>query len=122
MSIREVSDEVEPTGGEPAAEEYAGPAYMPVPVYTYAILACLAAVFVAQIFVHDSNDPFFLIDQVSARRAGFDKQAFLHAHQYWRILTGATVHSGILHFAMNSYAMYSFGRIFELLTNRAHLA
>ncbi|MEO6051992.1 MAG: rhomboid family intramembrane serine protease, partial [Pyrinomonadaceae bacterium] len=28
----------------------------------------------------------------------------------------------ILHVAMNCYAFYSFGKIFEMLTNRAHLA
>ncbi|MBV9217230.1 MAG: rhomboid family intramembrane serine protease, partial [Acidobacteria bacterium] len=40
----------------------------------------------------------------------------------WRILTGTTLHGGILHILFNSYAFYSFGRLFEMLTNRAHLA
>ncbi len=54
--------------------------------------------------------------------AGFDKPVFLNSQQYWRILTGATVHGSILHVAMNCYAFYSFGKIFEMLANRAHLA
>jgi len=112
MSIREVSDEVEPAGGEPAPEVYAGPAYMPVPVYTYVILACIIAVTAAQFYV--GLEPSILA-------AGFVKPEFLHGH-YWRILTGAALHGGLAHIAMNGYALYSFGRIFELLTNRAHLA
>jgi membrane associated rhomboid family serine protease len=54
--------------------------------------------------------------------AGFDKRVFLQAHEYWRILTGAATHGSLLHVAMNCYAFYSFGRIFEMLSNRAHLA
>ena len=54
--------------------------------------------------------------------AGFDKQAFLKHHEYWRILTGATTHGSLLHVGMNCYAFYSFGKIFEMLSNRAHLA
>ena len=50
------------------------------------------------------------------------KPAFLHDREYWRILTGATTHASIVHVAMNCYAFYSFGRIFEMLANRAHLA
>jgi membrane associated rhomboid family serine protease len=53
--------------------------------------------------------------------AGFDKPAFL-AGEYWRILTGAALHGGVLHVVMNGYAFYSFGRIFEMLAARAHLA
>ena len=54
--------------------------------------------------------------------AGFVKPAFLKNHEYWRILTGATTHGGLAHVLMNCYAFYSFGRIFEMLANRAHLA
>jgi membrane associated rhomboid family serine protease len=112
MSLHEVSDEVDQTGSEPSVEEYAGPAYMPVPVYTYVILACIVAVTAAQFYV--GLEPSILA-------AGFVKPAFVHG-QYWRILTGAALHGGLAHIAMNGYALYSFGRIFELLTNRAHLA
>jgi membrane associated rhomboid family serine protease len=54
--------------------------------------------------------------------AGFVKQAFLFDSQYWRILTGAVIHGSFLHVFMNGYAMYSFGKLVELLANRAHLA
>ena len=96
MSIREVSDEVEPVSGEPAPEMYAGPAYMPVPVSPYVSLACIIAVTAAQ---------FYAGLEPSIRAAGFVKQAFLHG-QYWRILTGAALHGGIAHIAMNGYALW----------------
>jgi membrane associated rhomboid family serine protease len=98
-----------------------GPRHVaPAPVYTYALLACIAAVFVAQ-FITSQDPEFVSWDRYSAFYAGFDKQAFLNSHEYWRILTGATIHSGLLHVGMNSYALYSFGRLVEMLSNRAHL-
>ena len=85
----------------------------PVPLYTIILIASYAAVTIVQFTI--GLDRSILI-------AGFVKQAFIHDHQYWRILTGAAMHGGLLHVAMNSYAFYSFGKIFEMLTNRAHLA
>jgi len=85
----------------------------PTPIYTYVFLVSIAMVAVAQ-FATDLDASIFL--------AGFDKQAFAAKHQYWRILTGATLHASVLHVLMNGYAFYSFGRIFEFLSNRAHLA
>jgi membrane associated rhomboid family serine protease len=58
----------------------------------------------------------------SALLAGFDKQAFLHKREYWRILTGAATHASLLHVGKNCYAFYNLGKIFEMLTKRAHLA
>jgi membrane associated rhomboid family serine protease len=118
MGLQHVNEDELQQAGESAEEsEPAGP----FPVYTYTLLGCIAVVFAAQYLT--SNDPeFFAIDRFSATYAGFDKQAFLNGHEYWRILTGATVHSGILHVGMNSYALYMFGRLIEMLSNRAHLA
>lgn len=83
------------------------------PIYTVTLIAAIVAVAAAQF----SNG----IEQ-SILAAGFVKPAFLENHEYWRILTGATTHGSILHVAMNCYAFYSFGKIFEMLSNRAHLA
>src|SRR5690242_4561621 len=85
----------------------------PIPVYTTTLIIALGIVFIAQLGEGLDN---------SILRAGFVKPAFLHDREYWRILTGAAVHASIVHILMNCYAFYSFGRIFELLTNRAHLA
>lgn len=116
MGLQEVRDDdaadVEPAGRQQPE--------IPTPIYTYALLACIAVVFVAQ-FLTSQDPEFFSIDRYSAFYAGFDKQAFLKDGEYWRILTGAVIHAGLLHVGMNSYALYSFGRLVELLSNRAHL-
>lgn len=84
----------------------------PFPLYTASMVAAIAAVFVVQ-FAAGFEDSTLL--------TAFDKPAF-RAGEYWRILTGATVHGSILHVVMNSYAFYSFGRLVEMLSNRAHVA
>jgi membrane associated rhomboid family serine protease len=93
--------------------ESPAPARLPVPIYTITLIIGTAIVFLAQLSVGLDD---------SILRAGFVKSDFIHEHQYWRILTGATTHASVLHIAMNCYAFYSFGRIFEMLANRAHLA
>ena len=85
----------------------------PTPYYSVILILAIGGVFVAQIVTGL---------EVSIAAAAFDKQLFLKQHEYWRIFTGSTMHGSILHVAMNCYAFYSFGRIFEMLTNRAHLA
>ena len=85
----------------------------PVPVYSITLIAAFAVVAAVQMMTGLERSIII---------AGFDKPAFLNNQEYWRILTGAALHGGLLHVAMNGYAFYSFGRIFEMLTNRAHLA
>ncbi len=83
------------------------------PYYTYILVASIVIVAVVQMTTGL---------EASVVAAGFDKPAFLNRGEYWRILTGAAVHGGLAHIALNSFAFYSFGRIFETLSNRAHLA
>ncbi|MBS1795098.1 MAG: rhomboid family intramembrane serine protease [Acidobacteria bacterium] len=90
-----------------------------VPFYTIILIGCLIMVAIAQIFV-DGNGPVAFGDR-SAMIAGFVKPAFLHG-DFWRILTGAALHGGLIHLAFNCYAFYVFGRLIETLSNRAHLA
>lgn len=99
----------------PDPEEHGptGGVAFPIPVYTYILLVCIVAVTAAQ-FIGGLDE--------SILAAGFVKTAFLQKHEYWRILTGAALHGGLLHIFFNGYALYSFGRIFELLSNKAHLA
>lgn len=85
----------------------------PTPYYTYILIAAIAAVFLVQIGTGL---------EASILSAGFDKRSFRFNYEYWLILTGAAVHGGPTHVLMNCYAFFSFGRIFEMLTNRAHLA
>src|SRR5215204_5263919 len=103
MSIQHVNEDDLATSEEQLPPPRPASAF---PAYTYTLLACIAGVFIAQFLT--STDPAFLsYDRFSAHYAGFDKQAFLHGHEYWRILTGAAIHSGLLHVGMNSYALYS---------------
>ena len=113
MSLQYQTDEgqEELIEAEPAASQSV--VRSEIPYYTYTLLACIVAVSAAQ---------FAAGIQRSALIAGFDKPAFVHDHEYWRIITGAVLHGGMLHLAMNGYALYSFGKLFEVLTNRAHLA
>lgn len=88
------------------------PPPIPFPTYTVVLIAAIGCVFAAQLKVGLAE---------SADLAGFDKPAFRDAHQYWRILTGAALHGGPLHVLMNCYAFFSFGKVFEFLSARAHL-
>ena len=91
-----------------------------VPYYSIILIACLVAVFVSQI-VADGKNSALEGGRMSVALAGFVKQ-FFNEGQYWRILTGVALHGGIAHLAFNGYALYSFGKLIETLSNRAHLA
>jgi membrane associated rhomboid family serine protease len=99
---------------EPAEqpEEAAQEIPIPPPIYTIVILLCMSAAMVAQVYSGLEE---------SGAIAGFAKPQFL-AGEYWRIITGAVVHGNFLHIFMNGYALYGFGKLMELLSNRAHLA
>lgn len=84
-----------------------------LPWYSIILIASYSAVFLAQL-AYGMERSIIL--------AGDDKDAVLHRHEIWRMLTGAALHGGVIHYAMNSYAFYSFGRIFEMLSNKAHVA
>jgi membrane associated rhomboid family serine protease len=94
----------------------------PVPFYTYALLGGIAAVFLAQVVAGDGLRSLLTGDEYSAFVAGFVKPYFVKYHEYWRIVTGAAIHGGIVHVLMNGYALLIFGRLMEMLANRAHLA
>ncbi|MEP7149343.1 MAG: rhomboid family intramembrane serine protease [Acidobacteriota bacterium] len=104
----------------------AEPEISSVPIYTYILIASIAAVFSAQLLFGNAADIESITslagDDRSALAAGFVKPFFLQYHEYWRILTGASVHGGVVHVLMNCYAFLMFGRLCEMLSNRAHTA
>jgi membrane associated rhomboid family serine protease len=102
--------------------EYAPRPREPIPRYTYMLLGGIAAVFLAQVICGDGLRSLLIGDEYSAFVAGFVKPYFLKYHEYWRILTGAAIHGGVVHVLMNGYALLILGRVMEMLTNRAHLA
>jgi membrane associated rhomboid family serine protease len=123
MSLEHISEERDQSGSEPTAGRVAY--RIPIPRYTVTLLICIAAVFAVQLWVDDFNpgtltDLLFHELKTSVLLAGFVKPSFFHG-EYWLILTGAFLHGFLVHAAMNSYAFYSFGKLFELLTNRAHV-
>lgn len=91
-----------------------------LPVYSIILIVCLIAVSVCQFWV-DGESGILLGGEKSILLAGFVKQAFYDG-QYWRILTGAALHGGLIHLAFNCYALYILGKLIEVLSNRAHLA
>jgi membrane associated rhomboid family serine protease len=89
------------------------------PRYSYFLIGCLIAVFIAQMAIEPQS--YWLLGAPnSGSLAGLDKAAF-RSGEYWRILTSAAVHGGIIHLAFNCYALYVLGRLIETLSNRAHL-
>ncbi|MCC6825372.1 MAG: rhomboid family intramembrane serine protease [Acidobacteria bacterium] len=84
----------------------------PQPWASIALIACYTVVFIVQMTTGLEH---------SIIAAGDDKDAFIQHHEYWRLLTGAALHGGLLHYGFNTYAFYSFGRICEVLTNRWHI-
>lgn len=115
----------EPQIVEPEVDE-PQPSYSTAPIYTSILIGSIALVFLAQLVFGDAgnvNGVSLLVgDERSAIAAGFVKPYFLHYHEYWRILTGAAVHGGLVHVGMNCYAFWMFGKLCELLSNRAHMA
>ncbi len=112
MSLNYQTGEDDFQGEDPIREDSTA-MRSPVPLYTFILLAAIAVVAAVQ---------FATGLEASILAAGFDKPAFSGSREYWRILTGATTHGSIPHVVMNGYALYSFGKIFEMLSNRAHLA
>ncbi|MBK8466280.1 MAG: rhomboid family intramembrane serine protease [Chloracidobacterium sp.] len=109
MSLKYQTEDVEPEVQDTQPARNLGP----TPYYTIIFIAAIVAVALVQLGTGL---------EASILAAGFVKPALIKGHEYWRILTGATTHGSVLHVAMNCYAFYSFGKIFEMLSNRAHLA
>lgn len=90
------------------------------PLYSVILIVCLVAVSICQLAV-DGSPALMFGGEKSALLAGFVKPLFVEG-QYWRILTGVTLHGGAVHLLFNCYALYALGKLIEILSNRAHLA
>ncbi len=112
MSLQTIEEPEQAKGFDENEPERREPESFGVPAYTCVLIACFVAVTFVQLYV--GLEP-------SVLAAGFDKPVFA-AGEYWRILTGMALHGGLMHIFFNSYAFFSFGRLFEFLSNRAHLA
>lgn len=85
---------------------------VPAPVFSYILLGCILVVFLFQLATGFEETTLL---------AYFDKELFLEKKEYWRIITGGLLHGSMAHIAFNGYALYGFGRYFEILSGRPHL-
>lgn len=121
MSLQyEKENEPIETPATAARDESVQRAQAVVPIYSYILIACLVAVSLCQ-FAVDGGSSILFGGENSILLAGFDKQAFANG-EYWRLLTGAALHGGLVHLFFNCYALYVLGKLIEVLSNRAHLA
>ena len=100
-------------GNQGAAQRHFGRARVGAfsPVVTYAIIAVTVLVSVFTMYGGRPGDE--LLGQLL-----LDKQAVMHG-EYWRLLTVTLVHGGILHLALNMYALFIVGPLAESLYGRA---
>lgn len=119
MSLEYRNEEPQPEEVEQETDNYQR-ATVIFPLYSVILIVCLVVVFLCQLYA-DSLPPIIEVLSNSAFLAGFVKPFFVEG-QYWRILTAAALHGGLLHLAFNSYALYILGKLIETLSNRAHLA
>ncbi|MFV0389843.1 MAG: rhomboid family intramembrane serine protease [Pyrinomonadaceae bacterium] len=81
--------------------------------YTYTLVTALVIVFIVQNLTGMER---------SVEIAALNKERVWEFGEWWRILTAATMHGGILHIVFNGGALRGFGEMIEYLSNRAHLA
>lgn len=91
------------------------------PYYSYILVGCIIAVFVVQLSADYEGRESSQQLPFSILAAGLIKP-LVWKGEFWRLLTGATLHGSILHIYFNGQALYGFGSTIEYLTNRAHLA
>lgn len=91
------------------------------PYYSYILVGCIIAVFLAQLAGNSNNPQAAEMFPFSVQAAGLVKPLVWRG-EFWRLLTGAVLHINILHLYFNGQALYGFGTTIEYLSNRAHLA
>lgn len=119
MSFRKTEENKEPVEQDTEQEQKTEPQWqsaqppfeIPVPYYTYLMVAAIVCVYLIQM-EGDFN--------ASLEKGAFVKPLFLEG-EYGRFFSGFVMHGSLMHIFFNSYALYSFGNIFETLSNRAHL-
>jgi membrane associated rhomboid family serine protease len=102
----------------PEAIEFLRQAAEVQPVYSYIILGCLIAVFLAQMAGGSDADGNYRAIDI----AGLVKPDTWTKGEYWRVLTSGVLHGGFLHIYFNSQAFYGFASLIEFVSNRARMA
>jgi rhomboid protease GluP len=76
---------------------------------TFTLLAIIAIVFAVEYWTNAVND-----DEVLYGLGAILPLKDLHG-QYWRFLTGMFLHAGVLHWLVNSWAIFQLGTLYEAL-------
>jgi rhomboid protease GluP len=71
---------------------------------TIALLAAIVVVYVLQLATGDA-----------LTAAGANYGPAVRAGEYWRLVTSMFLHGGLLHLALNGWALYQLGALFEIL-------
>ena len=106
----------------PEAIAFAQQAQEATPYFSYALVGCIVAVYIAQYYADFQNPTTPDELPASIQIAGLMKNLVRNNGEYWRILTSATLHAWLLHIYFNGQALFGFGSLIEYLSNRAHLA
>ena len=97
--------------------------------YTQAVAGCIAAVVIVQSVcalwqgngIHLPIIPGSPSNVPSVEAAGMVRAAIKEWHEWWRLLSGAFLHDGLLHFGMNTLALLAIGRFLEAYAHRAYV-
>lgn len=81
----------------------------PRPVVTFALIGLNILAFLIMTIMGGSDKIDVLV------RMGAKDSALIWQGQYWRLLTSAFLHAGLLHIGFNLYALYQLGQIGELI-------
>ena len=83
------------------------------PYFTLAIVSGFVLVFVAEILI-PMNAVRLLV--------GLQKPYYHEQFEFWRLLSSAVVHDGLIHLLFNGYAMFILGRLMETITHRSNVS
>ncbi len=78
---------------------------------TAVILTAIAAVYVVEAITGAADN-----EQMIAALGAILPWSYISAHgEYWRLFTGMFLHGGIWHWAVNSWALYQLGYLYEVM-------
>jgi membrane associated rhomboid family serine protease len=90
------------------------------PVVTWGILGLNGVVLVIEALATGAGGQGFVQPGTDAlcRLGALNAAAIAQSGQWWRLLTVMVLHAGVIHFALNSYALYIYGPVLEQVLGR----
>lgn len=84
---------------------------------TYIILACIGAVFLAEMYVGQNT-----IGELKAVYVAGQIKELVREGEYWRLLTATVMHADYIHILLNGMALWNIGRAIEEQLDSSYLA